>query len=108
MFDYYEDEEHELFQYDDDSDNDEEELNPEDWQDSNSEELLNIWMTIVEYHEMWYIHIRRTFNDLCQFVYSTQYSFDEVITIEVQAMKNHQFVKGRNWEYFFSKSFINE
>lgn len=103
MFEYYEDEEFELFQYDNDSDEDDDILSPEDWQDMNSEELLNVWMSIVEYYEYWYLPLNKTFNQLCQFVYDTQESTDESITCEVQAIKDHKFVKNRNWEYFFSK-----
>ena len=103
MFEYYDDEEFELFQYDCESDEDDVSIDPEDWQDLNSEELLDVWMSIVEYHEYWYLPLKKTFNDMCEFVYKTQNSSDEVITSEVQAMKDHKFVKDRNWEYFFSE-----
>ena len=102
MFDY-EDEEFELFQYDEELEDEQDELSPEDWQDLHSEELLNAWMSIVEYHEYWYLPLRKTFNDFCEFVHATQETFDEFVTPEVQSIKNHIFVKGRNWEYFFSK-----
>ena len=37
----------------------------EDWEDWNSEELLNEWMSIVEYHEDWYLPLPCTFNQFC-------------------------------------------
>jgi hypothetical protein len=37
----------------------------EDWEDWNSEELLNEWMSIVEYHEDWYLPLPGTFNGFC-------------------------------------------
>ena len=103
MFEYYDDEEFELFQYDCESDEEDISLNPEDWQDFHSEDLLDVWMSIVEYHETWYLPLRKSFNDLCEFVYNTQDVVDEIITPEVQAIKGHNFVKNRNWEYFFSE-----
>ena len=39
----------------------------EDWEDWNSEELLNEWMSIVEYHEDWYLPLPGTFNEFCDF-----------------------------------------
>lgn len=105
MFEYYEDEEFELFQYGNISDSDQEDdcLHPEDWQDVFSEDLLNVWMSIVEYHEYWYLPLTKTFNQLCEYIYSTQDSVNEKITSEIQAIKDHKFVKNRDWEYFFSK-----
>jgi hypothetical protein len=104
MFEYYEDEECELFDYDNDSDfYDEDVLNPEEWQDMNSIELLNVWMSIVEYRETLYLPLHKTFNELCEFVYDTTTDCEEIIAPEVQAIKDHTFVKNRNWEYFFSK-----
>jgi len=95
--------EFELYQY---SDSDEDpwtifdEFTIEDWQDWYSEDLLNVWMSIVEYHEEWYLPLRKTFNDFSYFVFETEEE-EEVITDEVQAMRNHPFVKNRNWENFF-------
>jgi hypothetical protein len=104
MFEYYEDEECELFDYDNDSDfYDEDVLSPEEWQDMNSKELLNVWMSIVEYRETLYLPLYKTFNELCEFVYDTTTDCEEIIVPEVQAIKDHTFVKNRNWEYFFSK-----
>lgn len=103
MFEYFDEVEFELFQYDCESDDDSDSISPEDWQDLNSEDLLDVWMSIVEYHEFWYLPLKKTFNDLCEFVYNTQDTMDEVITHEVQAIENHKFVKNRNWEYFFSE-----
>lgn len=42
-------------------------FNQEDWEDWNSEELLNEWMSIVEYHEDWYLPRPGTFNEFCDF-----------------------------------------
>jgi hypothetical protein len=103
MFEYYEDEECELFDYDNDSDfYDEDVLSPEEWQDMNSEELLNVWMSILEYREALYLPLYKNFNELCEFVYDST-DCEEIIFPEVQAIKDHKFVKNRNWEYFFSK-----
>jgi hypothetical protein len=96
--------EFELYQY---SDSDEDpwtifdEFTIEDWQDWYSEDLLNVWMSIVEYHEEWYLPLRTTFNEFSHFVFETEDDQEEVITHEVQAMRNHPFVKNRNWENFF-------
>ena len=68
-----------------------------------SEELLNVWMTIVEYHEINYLPLKKTFNQLCEFVYETQDQTCFVSAPEIQAIKNHEFVQGRDWEYFFSE-----
>lgn len=103
MLEYFDDYEFELFQYDDDSDDDDIQLDPEEWQDLNSEELLNVWMTIVEYHEINYLPLKKTFNQLCEFVYKTQDQNCFVSAPEIQAIKNHEFVQGRDWEYFFSE-----
>lgn len=103
MFEYFDEVEFELFDYDFESDDDDVSVDPEDWQDLNSNELLDVWMSIVEYHEFWYLPLHKTFNDLCEFVYNTQDTFDEVITPEVQAIRKHDFVKNRNWKYFFSE-----
>jgi hypothetical protein len=73
--DYYDEIEHELYSYDSPYDEDEQQrnrLSPEDWQDMHSQELLNIWMSIVEYHEDWYLPLTKTFNQLCEFVYYEQ------------------------------------
>lgn len=99
---YFDEIEFELFQYEDDSDSEEYELDPEEWQDFYSEDLLNVWMSIVEYHENWYIPLKKTFNQMCEFIFQDAGEC-EIITHEIQAIRNHPFVKGRNWEYFFSE-----
>lgn len=85
-------------------------LSIEDWQDWNSEELLNLWMSIVQYHEEWYLPLRKTFNDFCEFVYNGQVlglgpglltSSSDTQLDEVQAIKDHPFIKGLDWELFF-------
>lgn len=43
------------------------ELNQEEWEDWHSEELLNDWMSIVEYHENLYLPLPGTFNEFCDF-----------------------------------------
>jgi hypothetical protein len=72
--DYYDEIEHELYSYDsyDEDENGGALLSPEDWQDMHSQELLNAWMSIVEYHEDWYIPLTKTFNQFCEFVYYDQ------------------------------------
>lgn len=79
-------------------------LSPEDWQDWNSEELLDLWMSVVEYHEQWYIPLRRTFNQFCEFIYRGDEDFTSSgpVPREIQAIENHPLVKGLNWTYFFS------
>jgi hypothetical protein len=79
-------------------------LTQEDWIDWNSEELLNVWMSIVEYHETWYLPLRQTFNQFCEFVYDGEEDDDgeTVFTPEVQAIAHHPFVKNKNWIRFFS------
>lgn len=62
MTEYYDEIEFELYQYDSPTEDEEDEIHPEDWQDLNSEELLNLWMSIFEYHEYWYLPLNRTFN----------------------------------------------
>jgi hypothetical protein len=53
---------------------DQEPLCSEDWQDLNSQDLLNMWMSIQEYIDTF--GLRRTllqgahFNDFCEFVHS--------------------------------------
>lgn len=77
----------------------------EDWHDWNSEELLNLWMSIVQYHEEWYLPLRQTFNQFCDFVYEGIECLpteDDDDVPEIQAIKNHPFVKGLDWTYFFS------
>ncbi len=102
---YYEDVEHELYEYDDEGSEDNLCItDPETWQDIHSKELLDIWMSIVEYHETWYLPIQKTFNQLCEFVWKTEHQespADTVLTPEVQAVQDLPFVKGRNWEEFF-------
>jgi hypothetical protein len=78
----------------------------EDWQDWNSEVLLNLWMSIVEYHENWYLPLHRSFNDFCEFVYKDPEECE--ITFqppEVQAIKNHPLIRCHDWNYFFSLSY---
>lgn len=79
----------------------------EDVQDWNSEELLNLWMSIVEYHENWYLPLRRTFNQFCEFVLlSEPLDDDDTDSVDIiQAIKNHPYIKGRDWNYFFSLSY---
>ncbi len=105
--DYYYDEiEHELYKYSDEESDDEHlELTQEEWQDWNSEELLNLWMSVVEYHEYWYLPIRKTFNEFCEFVYDEDEDDEEDFCPEVQAVKGHPFIKGRNWKRFFSLNY---
>ena len=99
----------------DDEEFTQEQLSPEDWQDWNSEELLNLWMSIVQYHEEWYLPLRRTFNEFCDFVFVGQEdeSLDRGTPLgmnkfmdddapEVQAIKDHPFIKGLDWVSFFS------
>lgn len=104
---YYDEIEHELYRYSDDDDHDTSlELTREDWQDWNSEELLNVWMSIIEYHEYWYLPVRKTFNEFCEFVFDEEDDDDGLHALtppppEVQAVKFHPFIKGRNWNKFF-------
>lgn len=57
-----------------DSDDEPDPLHPEDWQDLNSQDLLNMWMSIQSYLETY--GLQRTFlqtasfNSFCDFVYS--------------------------------------
>lgn len=50
-------------------------LSQEDWEDWNSEELLNMWMSIVESHEDWYLPLPGTFNEFCDFMYQQTFNF---------------------------------
>ena len=80
-------------------------LSPEDWQDWNSEELLDLWMSVVQYHEEWYIPLRRTFNQFCEFIYLGEEEASAsglIIPREIQAIENHPLVRGLDWNYFFS------
>lgn len=114
---YYDEIEHELYEYDTiEDESDSIELSIEDWQDWNSEELLNLWMSIVEYHESWYLLpvMSRTFNQFCEFVFHGLNS-EEGRRVEeedfpppppeIQAIKNHPWIKGLDWNYFFSLSY---
>lgn len=102
---YYSDDSYDYSSSDSDFENDDSFiLSQEDWEDWNSEELLNVWMSIVEYHEEWYIPLRRTFNQFCDFVYQAD-DEKETLTPEIQAVKEHPFVKGLDWNYFFSLSY---
>lgn len=77
--------------------------NPEDVQDWFSEDLLNAWMSIVEYHENWYLPLNRTFNQFCEFVLQDDDGDDEeTLTDAVRLIQHLPFISGRNWEYFFS------
>lgn len=77
-------------------------ITEEDWQDWNSEELLNLWMSVVQYHQDWYLPLRRTFTDFCEFVYHANFESDCDPPQEIQAIKNHPFIKGLDWDLFFS------
>jgi hypothetical protein len=80
-------------------------LSAEEWQDWNSEDLLNLWMSIVQYHEEWYLPLRQTFNQFCDFVYrgeEEEQQEDREVVPEIQAIQNHPFIKGLDWSYFFS------
>lgn len=100
MSDY---EEYYFSSVDSESDSEDFHLTQEEWIDWNSEELLNVWMSIVEYHETWYLPLRQTFNQFCDFVYDEdEDEEDTVLTQEVQAMAHHPFVKNKNWIRFFS------
>ena len=103
---YYDEIEHELYTYDsqDDSDPKSYDLSPEDWQDLNSQELLNLWMSVVEYHEEWYLPLNKTFNQFCEFVYFGEISSSSVYTTpppEIQAIHTHPWIAGLDWEQFF-------
>jgi hypothetical protein len=100
---YYDEIEHELYVYDsqDDDNNGDNQLSPEDWQDLNSQELLNLWMSIVEYHENWYLPLNKTFNQFCEFVYFGVCGEVTTTTPEIQAIKNHPWIKDLDWEEFF-------
>lgn len=102
MSDYFDEIEYELFQYDDDDLQEDAEIkiDQEEWQDMNSEDLLNVWFTIIEYHEENYLPLRKTFNQMCEFVYKEP-TYEEIVP-EIQAIRNHPFVKDRNWMEFFS------
>ncbi len=77
----------------------EDDLSPEDWQDWHSEELLNAWMSVVEYHEQWYLPLRRTFNQFCEFVYNQT---EPVVNAADHYSQWHWLPEGYDWNYFFS------
>ena len=52
-----------------DSGENNEPLHPEDWQDWNSQHLLNMWMSIREYRETCGLLQLASFNDFCNFAY---------------------------------------
>jgi hypothetical protein len=52
----------------DSSDEFDSQLDPEDWQDIYSQELLNGWMTIKYWLETQYLPVRTTYHDFVQFV----------------------------------------
>ena len=101
---YYDDIEFELYNYDSSSEEENETIDPEVWQDWNSEELLNLWMSVVEYHEYWYIPLNRTFNEFCEFIYVSEppSSVFCVPVPEIQAIKDHPWIRDLDWDYFFS------
>lgn len=111
MSDYYEDIEFELYNYDSpQEDVESEDIDPEVWQDLNSEELLNLWMSIVEYHEYWYLPLNRTFNEFCEFVWKWNFPNqpncpNQQVCPEVQAIKDHPWIKNLDWDYFFSLNY---
>lgn len=81
-------------------------LTIEEWHDWYSEDLLNLWMSVVQYHDEWYLPLRRTFNEFCDFIFHGD-SFDPNMNMcdappEIQAIKDHPFIKGLDWNYFFS------
>jgi hypothetical protein len=78
------------------------ELTSEEWQDWNSEILLNLWMSIVEYHENWYLPLTKTFNEFCEFVYNSEEEESLIFVPEIQAIKDHPLIKGLDWNKFFS------
>jgi hypothetical protein len=107
---YYDEIEYELYEYDDSDDEKncrQDYLSLEDWQDWNSRELLNLWMSIVEYHEMWYLPLHKTFNQFCEFLYYEGGGSSEEPTTtittppEVQAIHNHPWIKNMDWSVFF-------
>ena len=75
------------------------------WQDWNSEDLLNLWMSIVEYHEQWYLPLKRTFNQFCEFVFEDPDYEENITPPEIQAIKNHPMIRGHDGNYFFSLSY---
>jgi len=99
---YYDEIEHELYAYDDSQDDEgnSDLISPEDWQDLHSQELLNLWMSIVEYHEIWYLPLVKTFNQFCEFVYIGEESSSPPPP-EIQAIKDHPWIKDLDWEEFF-------
>jgi len=52
----------------DDSDDFDSQLDPEDWQDVYSQELLNGWMTIRYWLESQYLPVKTTYNSFVEFV----------------------------------------
>jgi len=59
---------YQLVYSDDDSDDFDSQLDPEDWEDVYSQELLNAWMTIRMWYEDQYLPVRATYNDFVEFV----------------------------------------
>jgi hypothetical protein len=105
MPEYYDEIENELYEYDESDDElNHDHLSSEDWQDWNSTELLNMWMSIVEYHEVWYLPLFKTFNDFCEFVYEAVPISSVEVTPpppEVQAIYSHPWIKNLDWNRFF-------
>jgi hypothetical protein len=59
---------YQLVYSDDDSDDFDSQLDPEDWEATYSQELLNAWMTIRMWYEDQYLPVRTTYNDFVEFV----------------------------------------
>jgi hypothetical protein len=59
---------HYAYNSDGDSDDFDSQIDPEDWQDVYSQELLNAWMTIRMWYEERYLPVRSTYHNFVQFV----------------------------------------
>lgn len=70
--DYVNTEEEEFDQTEDQDDDDNIDLDPEAWQDWNSEHLLNMYMSLREYCDTQGLQYMRliSFNDFCNFIYN--------------------------------------
>lgn len=64
-----------FYSYCSSSEDDDVVISQEEWEDWNSEELLNMWMSIVESHEDWYLPLPGTFHDFCDFMYQQTFNF---------------------------------
>jgi hypothetical protein len=100
---YHDDLEYELYNYSDEEEDDDlfDLFTLEDWQDWYSEELLNLWFHIVEYHDFFYEPLRKTYNEFTLFVLGDDDEFEEFITPEVQGISNNPFIRDRDWRNFF-------